>query len=154
MKVLAPCRVVRSYVQKIQARPEEVFALLCPVRETEWVKGWEPLVVYSRSGLAEPECVFLTGEGEPDAVWVITRRDWSQFALEIIKVTPWTTVAKINISLSENQQGETEAEVTYSYTALSEAGKEFVENYTDSYFAEFMEFWEASLNEYLLARAQ
>ena len=34
MKVMAPCRVTRTYVQKIQAHPDEVFPLLCPVRET------------------------------------------------------------------------------------------------------------------------
>jgi hypothetical protein len=54
MKVMQPCRVTRTYLQKIQAPPEEVFPLLCPVRETEWVRGWDPIVVYSHSGLAEP----------------------------------------------------------------------------------------------------
>lgn len=151
MKVFEPFRVTRSYVQKIQARPEKVFALLCPVRETEWVEGWDPMVVYSRSGLAEPECVFLTGDGEPDSVWVITRRDWEQYALEIIKVTPWTTVAKITISLTANNAEGTDAEVTYSYTALNEAGKEFVNSYTEVYFTEFMQYWEAAINDYLLS---
>jgi hypothetical protein len=152
MKVIEPFRVARSYVQKIQARPEKVFPLLCPVRETEWVKGWDPMVVYSRSGLAEPECVFLTGEGEPDSVWVITRHDWEKYDLEIIKVTPWITVAKINISLTQKAEEETDAEITYSYTALSEEGKEFVNNYSESYFTEFMQYWEAAINDYLSSK--
>jgi hypothetical protein len=152
MKVLEPFRATRSYVQKIQARPEKVFALLCPVREAEWVQGWDPIVVYSRSGLAEPECVFLTGEGEPDSVWVVTRRDWEKYDFEIIKVTPWTTVAKINISLRPNDEEGTDAEVTYSYTALSEEGREFVNSYTEDYYREFMEYWEAALNEYFQSR--
>ena len=152
MKVVEPFRVTRSYVQKIQARPEEVFALLCPVREAEWVKGWDPIVVYSRSGLAEPECVFLTGDGEPDSVWVITRRDWEKYELEIIKVTPWTTVATITIALTQNEEEGTDAEVTYTYTALSEEGKDFVNNYTEGYFNEFMQYWEAALNAYLSGR--
>lgn len=152
MRVVDPCRVTRSYVQKIQAGPEKVFALLCPVRETEWVKGWDPLVVYSRSGLAEPECIFLTGEGAPDSVWVITRRDGEQYALEIVKVTPWTTVAKITIHLTANEAGGTDAEVTYSYTALNEEGREFVENYTEGYFTEFMQYWEAAINDYLASK--
>lgn len=151
MKVVEPYRVTRSYVQKIQAVPEKVFALLCPVRESEWVKGWDPVVVYSQSGLAEPECVFLTGNGEPESIWVITRRDWEHYALEMIKVTPWITVAKINISLTQNAEEGTDAEVTYSYTALSDAGKEFVDSYTESYFTEFVRYWEAALNDYLAA---
>ncbi len=151
MKVVEPFRVTRSYVQKIRAHPAKVFALLCPVREAEWVKGWDPLVVYTRSGLAETECVFLTGDDDPDAVWVITRYDREQYALEIIKVTPWATVAKINISLTKNAEEGTDAEVTYSYTALSDAGKEFVDSYTEEYFTAFMRHWEAALNDYLSA---
>ncbi len=152
MKVMQPCRVTRTYVQKIQAPPGEVFPLLCPVRETEWVKGWDPIVVYSQSGVAEPDCIFLTGDEEPESVWVITNRDSDQFKLEIIKVTPWTTVAKINISLQQNEEAGTDATVTYTYTALSEAGEDFVNHYTEEYYVEFMRYWEGAISEYLLSR--
>jgi hypothetical protein len=152
MRVVEPLRIMRTYVQKLQARPEEVFPLLCPVRETEWVKDWDPLVVYSQSGLAEPECVFLTGNGEPESVWIITKRDSDRFELEIIKVTPWTTVAKISIFLSQNEESGTDATVTYTYTALSQAGEDFLNQYTESYYAEFMRYWEAAINDYLLSK--
>jgi hypothetical protein len=152
MKVVEPLRVTRTYVQKIQGSPEEVFPLLCPVRETEWVDGWDPLVVYSRCGLAEPDCVFLTGNEEPDSAWVITNRDSDNFTMEIIKVTPWTTIAKITISLRQNDQSGTDAVVTYTYTALSEAGKDFINNYTESYYAEFMRYWETRINDFLLSK--
>jgi hypothetical protein len=152
MKILEPFRVTRTYVQKLQGTPGEVFPLLCPVRETEWVDGWDPLVVFSRCGLAEPDCVFLTGNEEPDSIWVVTERDSERFELEIIKVTPWATIAKITISLRQNEQSGTDATVTYTYTALSEEGKDFVNNYTESYYTEFMRYWEAKLNDYLLSR--
>jgi hypothetical protein len=152
MKVVEPFRVTRTYVQKLQASPEEVFPLLCPVRETEWVDGWDPLVVYSRCGLAEPDSVFLTGNEEPDSVWVITNRDSDNFEMEIIKVTPWTTVAKITISLRQSEQSGTDATVTYTYTALSEAGKDFINNYTESFYAEFMRYWETRINDYLSSK--
>jgi len=154
MRVESPSRVTRTYVQKLQASPEEVFPLLCPVREMEWVDGWDPLVVFSRCGLAEPDCVFLTGNEEPDSVWIITDRDSDNFKMEIIKVTPWTTVAKIAISLSENDQSGTDATVTYTYTALSEAGKDFINDYTESFYAEFMRYWENRINDYLLSKRQ
>ena len=150
MQVLAPFRVTRTYVQRLVAPPEAVFPLLCPVRETEWVTGWEPIVVYSESGLAEPDCIFLTGDGEPESAWVITDRDDRRFYLEIIKVTPWTTVTKINISLLENDLLGTDAAITYTVTALSEAGRKFVEDYTEAHYAEFMRYWETAINKYLL----
>ncbi len=152
MKVEEPFRVTRTYVQKIEARPEEVFPLLCPVREAEWVKGWDPMVVYTKSGLAEPDCIFITGDGEPDSVWVITNLDIDNFELEIIRVTPWTVAAKIHISLKPNGESGTDARVSYTYTALSEAGKDVVNHYTESYYTEFMQHWEAAINDYLLTK--
>ncbi len=149
MKVIAPVRVRRTYVQKIQARPEDVFPLLCPVRETEWVPGWEPTEVYSNSGHAEPDCVFLTGSPERGSFWVVTGWDPGMFRLEIIKVTPGETVGKIDISLFENEDNGTDAHVTYMYTALSEEGEKFVQSYTEEFFAEFMQYWEEALNNFL-----
>jgi hypothetical protein len=149
MKVMEPCRVTRTYLQKIQAPPEEVFPLLCPVRETEWVRGWDPIVVYSHSGLAEPDCIFLTGNGEPESAWIITDRDSDQFHLEIIKISPWTTVAKIDITLRRNEESGTEARISYTYTALSESGEDFVNRYTEDYYLEFMRYWENAINDYI-----
>ncbi len=55
--------LVRSYVQRIDASPEAVFPLLCPVREGEWLEGWAETceVIWSASGLAEPGCVVRGG---------------------------------------------------------------------------------------------
>lgn len=152
MVVMEPVRVKRTYTQSIRARPEEVFPLLCPVREREWVEGWDPVVVYSLSGLAEEDCVFVTEDLERESVWMITRRDPEHFHLEMIKVTPALTAGKITVTLSEIGEGCTEALVTYMYTALSDEGVRFVEAYTEDYFSEFMGYWEKTLNAFLTSR--
>lgn len=54
----------------LDATPDEVFPLLCPVREYEWIPDWECTMVHSASGVAELGCVFLRGEGE---TWITTR---------------------------------------------------------------------------------
>ncbi|NTV42945.1 MAG: hypothetical protein HGA63_06555 [Syntrophobacteraceae bacterium] len=64
------------------------------------------------------------------------------------------TVGRITISLREDGEGLTEAVVTYMYTALSEDGVRFVEAYTEDYFAEFMGYWEKTLNEFLESGAR
>jgi hypothetical protein len=151
MRIVQPVRVERSYTQKLTGTPEEVFPLLCPVRETEWVDGWEPEVVYTWSGVAEEDCVFLTGEDYPESYWLMTERNPETFRTVLVKVTPGMTVGKFTIVLRENDEGGTDARVTYMYTALSEQGAEFVRNYTEDYYAEFMKVWETTLNEYLLA---
>lgn len=84
MKISKPNRVVRTYTQRLVAHPTEVFPLLCPVRESDWIEGWDPLCVLSESGLAEPDCVFVTPAEPHDAVWYITRHEPEAGYVEMI----------------------------------------------------------------------
>ncbi len=68
-------RIVRQYTQSIPADVDDIFALLCPVREKAWLEGWNYNMIHSESGYAEQGCVFTTRNGEKEATWVITRRD-------------------------------------------------------------------------------
>jgi hypothetical protein len=149
MQIVEPVRVERTYVQKLRGKPEDIFPLLCPVRESEWAEGWDPLQVYTRSGFAENDCVFTTGADKPDAIWVITKFDRDNHKLDIVKVTPGMTVGRINIALSKNDAGDTDARVMYMYTAISTEGEKFVRDYSEEYFKEFMKFSESILNKFL-----
>ena len=40
-------RIIHTYRQTIDATPEKVFPLLCPVREAEWLDGWQYAMIYS-----------------------------------------------------------------------------------------------------------
>jgi hypothetical protein len=63
-----------STTMRLSAPPADVFPLLCPVLERDWIPGWEADVVHSRSGVAELGCVFLTRTAEGRRVaWVVTR---------------------------------------------------------------------------------
>jgi len=149
MEIVEPVRVQRSYVQKLRGKPRDVFPLLCPVREKEWSEGWDPLAVYTHSGFAEPGCIFITGEEKPDSIWIITVFDPARFKLEILKVTPGMTVGKIEIAMSANETGNTDALVKYMYTAISPEGEEFVRAYSEDFFQQFMQYSESELNHYL-----
>jgi hypothetical protein len=149
MRIVEPVRVRRSYTQKLHGKPGEIFPLLCPVREREWAEGWDPLAVYSASGFAENDCIFTTGQGEPESIWVITEFDSARHRLEIVKVSPGTTVARITIRLTADESGNTEAEVAYMYTAISHEGEEFVRGYSQEFFDRFMQFSESALNSFL-----
>jgi hypothetical protein len=149
MQIISPVRVTRSYLQKLVAPPEVVFPLLCPVREVEWVAGWHPKEVYSASGVAERDCIFVM-PGEPvEAVWVVTRYKPHSFQIEFVKVTPGFTVGRIEIGLWQNAEGGSDAEITYSYTALSREGETFVNNFTAAHYQHFMREWENELNHFL-----
>ncbi len=65
----------------VDAAPETVFPLLCPVREYDWIEQWQCTMVYTRSGYAEPGCVFQTafkndaGGDEITDTWVVCRHE-------------------------------------------------------------------------------
>ncbi|MEN6441020.1 MAG: hypothetical protein ABFD97_20830 [Syntrophobacter sp.] len=149
MQIVEPVRVERSYVQKLRGIPRNIFPLLCPVREKEWAEGWDPLAVYTHSGFAEDDCIFTTGDEKPDSIWVITVFDPEHHNLEILKITPGMTVGKITITLSANETGNTDAQVKYTYTAISPEGEDFVRSYSEDFFEQFMQYSESTLNEFL-----
>jgi len=60
MEIVTPHRVSRTSVQHLAAKPAVVFPLLCPVREADWIDGWDPISVFTNSGAAEPDCIFVT----------------------------------------------------------------------------------------------
>lgn len=149
MKVLKPNSINHSYTQSICRPPGEVFPLLCPVREKEWVNGWEPRVVVSESGLAETGCMFVTPGLPQDAVWIMTDVDPQAFHVEILKVIPGVVVGKIDIQLRPEGEDSTSAKITYTYTSISDYGDQMLEEFTAEHFRAFMETWENEINHFL-----
>lgn len=148
MQVLRPERSTRSYTQHLVGRPEEVFPLLCPVRECEWIDGWDPRLVISSSGAAEQDCIFVTSAEAVDSVWIVTDYAPPEH-IAFLKITPDQTVGFINITLSATDHGGTDAHVTYTFTALSKKGVAAVNAFTAAYYHEFMQTWETQLNHFL-----
>src|SRR2546427_3042591 len=84
MRICPPNRVRQTYRQRLRAAPATVFRLLCPVRETEWANGWLPDLVISASGLAEPDCVFITPADPANSIWYITRHEPEELFVELL----------------------------------------------------------------------
>ncbi len=148
MKIVPPNRVERRYVQHLAAPPAVVLPLLCPVREADWIAGWDPKLVVSASGVAEPGCVFVTPAEPADAVWVITRHEPEAGAIEMWKITPGLTACRLTIRLRATAAG-CDADVRYAHTSLGPAGDAFVASFTADHYRAFMQDWEARLNHYL-----
>lgn len=146
MQIQPPVRVAHTYTHHYNAPPERVFPLLCPVREVDWVDGWLPEVVYTASGVAEPHCTWTMPDG---AIWTVLEHDPQAGRVAFLKTTPGLTVARIEIQVRPDGENASTADVTYQHTALTRAGADFVETFTEDHYRGFMQGWERALNHYL-----
>jgi hypothetical protein len=152
MQIQQPVRATRTFVQRIVAGPEQVFPLLCPVREADWIEGWDPRLVVSDSGLAERDCVFVTDSSSEEAIWYITRHEPERGFVEMVKITPQVTACRLTIQLRAAEvdgQAGCEATVSYSHTSLGPEGDAFVAGFSEEFYEGFMKDWEGRLNHFL-----
>jgi len=142
-------RITHEYVQTNLGSPERVFPLLCPVREADWVPGWQYRLIYSWSGVAEAGCVFITpNEDGTETTWVVTEYDPGSFRVAFAWVNPGMVAAQIRIQLRPAASG-TEARICYVYTGLSSEGNREVERFDEEWFRHKMQGWEKAINHYL-----
>ena len=143
-------RVTRRYVQTIHAQASVVHSLICPVKEAEWLDGWDYHMIFSRSGCAEQGCVFTSrSAGEKDTIWLIAKRDDAACETQFARITPDSRVAEVTVRIQDSGPQACRVHITYTVTALTEAGNRFIENFTEQNFARDMKFWEATMNHYL-----
>ncbi|NJL29759.1 MAG: SRPBCC family protein [Thermoanaerobaculia bacterium] len=146
-------RVVRSYTQHIEASPDTVFPLLCPVREVDWLEGWgEGLeIVHTESGVAEEGCVFRKRSPDrTETVWMVTRHDPIQRVVEFFRVTTGLVATRLQIEVAARDDGSSTVEITYTFTPLGEEGRALVaERYGEEAFRRDMIWWEDSMHHWL-----
>jgi len=149
MTIEKPHRVDHAYRQHLNARPDEIFPLLCPVRETQWVRGWDPHLVISASGFAEPSCIFTTDGDFGESTWFISALDRERYHIEFVKFTPGHLVTFVTITVFADGEQTSIAECRYQHTAIGEEGRKFVSDYTFDRYVQFMKNWEDELNHFL-----
>jgi len=149
-KEFKPQKMTREYRQTINALPEKVFPLLCPVREAEWLDGWRYHMIYSESGLVEEGAVFSTPfEGEEDTVWMVTKHDTKTHAVEFARFTHNSRTCLLRIAVKPKDESSSYVYVSYTYTGITPAGNDFINGFTEEVFLEAVTFWEKSMNYFL-----
>lgn len=142
-------RSIRVGTMHHPAPRSAVFALLCPVREREWLEGWAADIVYSESGAAEPGCVFTTvgPEGVLD-VWTISRHDPAAGIVEFVVVATGLYVMLLEVGLEDEGDG-TRALWRRTFTALSAAGERAMDAIDHAHHRRRLAHLEASINHFL-----
>jgi hypothetical protein len=143
-------RITRGYRQTIHASAETVFPLLCPVREAEWLDGWQYEMIYSESGLVEEGAVFSTpSEAEEDTVWIVVKHDSSTREVEFARFTNNSRTCLLKIAVKPKGEHSSYVDISYTYTGITSAGNRFVDDFGEDVFLEAVTFWEDSMNYFL-----
>jgi hypothetical protein len=143
-------RTVLKGKQNYSFPPEDVFPMLCPVREYEYIPQWECDIVYLDSGLAEQGGVFTThshGEGGQKDVWVISRYDTNR-AIEFVRVNDMRSMI-YRIELQGTENGGTVVSWEQIITGLTEEGNQYARTLQQSDFAAMLSHMQKLLEHYL-----
>lgn len=149
MAVFTASRDTQTATMNLNAPPALVFPLLCPVREYEWLPVWQCEMIYSVSGLAEDNCVFITefpGDRGRET-WSVSRYEPDK-AIEFIRFTPDIKVTRLNIHL-RSKDDRTIVTWTRTVTALSAEGNAVIENIGQDAYKTEVGMLEEMLNHYL-----
>lgn len=128
-------RVARRKEFEVAAPPAVVFPLLCPVREREWLDGWQADVVCSDSGFAEENAIFTSKNPLfGDAVYVVSRHEAPQGRIEFTIFYPGTCVQRLRIELQPASADRTRLTWSRLFTGLSPHGNALVDKVTEEAF--------------------
>ena len=120
------------------------------MREAEWLDGWQYTMIYSQSGLVEEGAVFTTpGDGESDTVWVVTKHDTVNFKVEFTRFTYPSRTCVLKVGVRPRDGSSSYVDIAYTYTGISPAGNQFIDELTDDIFRADMSHWEDSVNHFL-----
>ncbi len=149
METMNERRTVLYFETRIAAPATVVFPLLCPVREYDWIDGWECEVLYSASGVAENNCVFTTNNPERggEAIWTVTRYEPENCLIQFSIQYPGQFIEKLDIC-GEETQGGTLLKWRRTYTALSESGQALLEAVVAPHIDLVMGYLHAALDHY------
>ncbi len=114
----------------IHAPPERVFPLLCPIREKEWIDGWDARVLWSRSGVAEDNAMFAT-HIESGETWVTTRYEPERFRVEYTIFAGGHAVLRMDLALADAGHGTTRWTTRRTYTGLDVLGRALISRTTE-----------------------
>lgn len=142
-------RVVVSHSMQINATSDDVFPLLCPVREYEWIDSWQCEMIHSSSGKAEANAVFRTNfvADGPTDTWVISRYEPPR-VIEFVRINPLRAISYA-IHLEREEAGCSRWRWTQTLTGLNDAGDAVITAMDAAAFAQKIEALEAKLKHFL-----
>ena len=143
-------RVTRTHTIELAAPAQRVFPLFEPIGEKLWAEGWDPHMLYPASGATQEGSVFTTqGHDSSTTIWTVIHFDPEKFQITYLRVTPDSNVVKVEIHCVGSQAETAQARITYTFTALTEKGNQYVDQFTEAHYSHWIEFWGMAINHFL-----
>ena len=138
-------RKVQLFEKEFSAPPHEVFKLLCPSREADWINGWTVDLLYTDSGYTEPLAVFRTPASNKVApgLWILTKVEPDTTLEATVFHANRDIIEHMKIDLVDHKNGTCKGTWSTTLTAVTENGNSLLEQIPDSdpAFLEELEYY-------------
>jgi hypothetical protein len=142
-------QVTRSHTLRLNGRPDDVFGLFDPIGEKKWSKDWNPVMIFPTSQVRQGGVFVTRNNVGTETIWAITTLDQNSRNIVYTTVTPNLKVNLIQINCEPDGVNHTKARVTYTITALSEKGNQYVGSFSSEYYRKWIMHWGKAINHYL-----
>ena len=99
---------------------DEAMPLFTARGERRWVEGWDPEFPAGEPDDEDEGTVWVTVAGERSTYWVVAAKEVDR--VRYARTTPGFAAGTVEVLLRDLDGQETEADITYDLTALTEAG--------------------------------
>lgn len=147
-------QVTRSGEFELPCDADTAFPFFSPEGERRWVDGWNPQPVFpAADGVTfATDAVFRLEMGGERSVWVVLNVDLRARVAEYVYVVENSRVARVRVEATTVVAERSAVAVSYTITALSEGGNEFVREFTEEAYAQKMRDWQKRVSA-VLARS-
>jgi hypothetical protein len=140
----------REGIIHVKASIEEVFPLLCPKREEEWIPGWECETIWSTSGTNEDGAIFRTTKPYgTELYWTTLQYDIKAGVVDFLITAPHLFMLRYPITVRRGGDGLLTITFSQSFTSVSEEGSVLLSRYQGEDFPSRLAALEGFMSHYL-----
>jgi len=141
-----PTHLSRSHRIRIPLPADQCQRLFTPAGEELWVEGWRPRYLHPADGRTQAGMVFTTGAGDELTFWTLV--DYSTGPgrhARYTRVTPALRSAFVEVTCTPLSPDDTDVEVRYTLTALTQGGEAQLAALDDAAFAAMIDGWRSGI---------
>ena len=144
-------RISRTASITLDESIEKVFPLFGAFEERKWSEGWNPHLIYPTTEKIEEGTTFKTPphlKDEKEYLWIVSKYDATNFLIQYL-VTSSARYWTITIQCHKIADSITTADITYTFTGLTDSGNEIDKHMMGSMYKNNLKDWEEAIAYYL-----